>query len=275
MKIPIPLQIAVLAVALTGFYAMVGQAVPQKEVQPPEVIEVSTNVTTAELVAIGQGIFEGKGLCVTCHTIGKSGGALRFPDLAGIAERAATRIAGYTPLDYLAESLYEPDVFIVTGFNPGMPKINKPPIGLSDPEILAVIAYLQTLGGEATVTATTKTAYTGGTLGAVGGSGGGEGDAGMGAVIAAAGDEGVDAAAVARDEAPPSTGASAASPLISHNCNRCHGSSASSLDDVGTRGTAALLAAMAAHDAGGTDQLTLAEVKTLVAYLAAQGGQDG
>jgi hypothetical protein len=38
-----------------------------------------------------------------------------------------------------------------------MPIINKPPIGLNDQEILAVLAYLQTLGGEATVTlATTK-----------------------------------------------------------------------------------------------------------------------
>ena len=42
--------------------------------------------------------------------------------------------------------------FIVPGFNPGMPVINKPPIGLTDQEILAVIAYLQSLGGKAPVT---------------------------------------------------------------------------------------------------------------------------
>ena len=33
-----------------------------------------------------------------------------------------------------------------------MPTINKPPIGLTDQEILCVIAYLQTLGGTPTVT---------------------------------------------------------------------------------------------------------------------------
>jgi len=47
-------------------------------------------------------------------------------------------------------------VFIVPGFNPGMPVINKPPIGLSDQEILAVIAYLQSQGGKVTVTLQSK-----------------------------------------------------------------------------------------------------------------------
>lgn len=159
MKIPITLQIAVLAVAMTGFYTLVGQAVPQKEVHPPEVIEVPDDVSTSELVEIGKGIFNGKGICITCHN-----GGDRFPTLDAIADRAASRIPGYTQLDYLAESLYEPDIFIVPGFVAGMPAIDKPPIGLTDVEILAVVAYLQTLGGEATVTLETKFVYTGGTL---------------------------------------------------------------------------------------------------------------
>ena len=49
-----------------------------------------------------------------------------------------------------------PTVYIVPGFNPGMPVINKPPIGLTDQEILAVIAYLQSLGGKVTVTLESK-----------------------------------------------------------------------------------------------------------------------
>ena len=40
-----------------------------------------------------------------------------------------------------------------------MPVINKPPIGLTDQEILCVIAYLQTLGGTATVTLQTSHHY--------------------------------------------------------------------------------------------------------------------
>jgi hypothetical protein len=59
--------------------------------------------------------------------------------------------------------MYEPSAFIVPGFNPGMPVINKPPIGLTDQEILCVIAYLQTLGGTPTVTLQTRHHYNAGT----------------------------------------------------------------------------------------------------------------
>jgi hypothetical protein len=99
---------------------------------------------------------------LTCHTIGKSG-ALRFPDLAGVDGRAKTREPGLTDVDYFAQAMYEPNAFIVPGFNPGMPYINKPPIGLTDQEILCVIAYLQTLGGTPTVTLQTKHRYNSGT----------------------------------------------------------------------------------------------------------------
>jgi hypothetical protein len=58
--------------------------------------------------------------------------------------------------------MYEPDSYIVEGFNPGMPAINKPPIGLTDQEILTVIAALQSLGGTPTVTLQTTHRYYGG-----------------------------------------------------------------------------------------------------------------
>jgi hypothetical protein len=113
------------------------------------------------MVKVGREIMEGKGLCFTCHTIGKTG-ALRFPDLAGVDVRAKSRVAGLSDVEYFAQSMYEPDAFIVQGFNPGMPVINKPPIGLTDQEILCVIAYLQTLGGTPTVTLQTTHRYHGG-----------------------------------------------------------------------------------------------------------------
>ena len=162
MKVPIVLKIAAVAVLATGFYTYVGQLVPQKEVQPPAEIVLRTDLTTADMVKVGREIMEGKGLCFTCHTIGKSG-ALRFPDLAGVATRAKTREPGMTDIQYFAQTMYEPNAFIVPGFNPGMPVINKPPIGLTDQEILCVMAYLQTLGGTATVTLQTKHQYNAGT----------------------------------------------------------------------------------------------------------------
>lgn len=160
MKIPVPLKILVLAVLTTLFYTYVGQMVPQKIVEAPAVIEIAADVSTEQMVAIGKKIFEGKGMCSTCHTIGSSG-SLRFPDLGGIATTAATRIDGMDQLEYLAQSMYEPDIFIVEGYNSGMPAIDKPPIGLTDGEILTVIAYLQSLGGTPDITMETKHAYNG------------------------------------------------------------------------------------------------------------------
>src|SRR5262249_53823044 len=111
----------------------------------------------------------GGGLCFPCHTIGKSG-ALRFPDLDGVDVRAKNREPGLSDIEYFAQAMYEPNAFIVPGFNPGMPTINKPPIGLTDQEILCVIAYLQTLGGTATVTLQTTHRYHGGAAAAPAGA---------------------------------------------------------------------------------------------------------
>ena len=161
MQIPHIVRIGALVLATTGFYTYVGQMVPQKEVQPPAEIVLKTDLTTADMVKVGREIMEGKGLCFTCHTMGKSG-SLRFPDLAGVDARAKTREPGLSDVEYFAQAMYEPNAFIVPGFNPGMPTINKPPIGLTDQEILCVIAYLQSLGGTPTVTLQTSHRYRGG-----------------------------------------------------------------------------------------------------------------
>jgi cytochrome c len=159
MTIPLIPRIGALVLATTGFYAYVGQMVPQNEVQPPPTsIVIPADLTPAQMVTVGRQIMDTKGLCFTCHTIGRSG-ALRFPDLAGVDERAKTRVPGLSDVDYFAQTLYEPEAFIVPGFNPGMPVINRPPIGLTDQEILCVIAYLQSLGGTPTVTLQTAHRY--------------------------------------------------------------------------------------------------------------------
>jgi mono/diheme cytochrome c family protein len=159
MKLVVPeaAKIGALVLGATAFYTYIGQLVPQKQVLPPKETVMSTEMTTQDLVRVGQEVASGKGLCFTCHTVGKSG-SLRFPDLAGIATRAGTRVEGLGALQYMAHSIYRPDEFIVPGFNPGMPKINKPPIALNDQEILAVIAYLQSLGGTPSVTLQTTKA---------------------------------------------------------------------------------------------------------------------
>jgi len=159
MTIPHTFRVGALVLAATSFYTYVGQMVPQKEVLPPQETVIRADLTTDDMVKVGQEVMNGKGLCFTCHTLGKSEGPFRFPDLSGVAVRAKTRVQGLSDVEYFAQTIYEPNAFIVPGFNPGMPVINKPPIGLTDQEILCVIAYLQSLGGTPTVTLQTSHHY--------------------------------------------------------------------------------------------------------------------
>ncbi len=261
MKIPVNLQLAVLTVGLTGFYMMVGQSVPQKEVQAPEIIVLAEDISTEDMVKIGLDIYQGKGLCSTCHTQGKSG-ALRFPDLDNIWARAAERKPGYSALDYIAESLYEPGAYIVDGFNPGMPETNRPPIGLSDGEIMSVIAYLQTLGGQPDVTMATKTAYTGGSVG--GGAGEGEADGGEGA-------EGETASA------------EVGGAYDALGCGDCHYADrpgklkAASLYDIGARlSSDQIFLGLSGHEREERlDGATLSELQSLVQTLTEMKGTEG
>lgn len=159
MKTPVGLNVVLVVVGATAFYTYVGQLVPQKQLLPPPKIEISQEMTAAQLAKIGDEIAHGKGLCTTCHTIGSKEATHRFPDLAGVADRAKTRVAGLGQLEYFAQTLCEPNAFIVPGFNPGMPTINKPPVGLSDEELHAVIAWLESQGGEPTITLQVKLPY--------------------------------------------------------------------------------------------------------------------
>lgn len=148
--------IGLFTVIVTAFYNYVGQLVPQKEVHPPKEAKVSADMSQEEMIEAGKVIVDGKGTCMNCHN-----GNARFPIFDGIGARAATEKDGMSDVDYLAEALYEPNTYIVEPFAAGMPPVNKPPIGLSDQEILTVIAYLQSLGGKVSVDMKTKLKYQG------------------------------------------------------------------------------------------------------------------
>ena len=107
----------------------------------------------------GEKIFWGDGQCSTCHKIGTSGSATRGPDqdgLSGRAEERAKELGLPSGLDYLVESIVDPEKYIEKGYDKIMPKVFDPPIMLSREKILAVLAYLQTLGGEPDVGALMK-----------------------------------------------------------------------------------------------------------------------
>lgn len=109
----------------------------------------------------GRAIFWGKGTCYTCHMVGGEGSAVRCPNLGvgdtdddadPIAIRAASRVPGQSSRDYLIESLVYPEKHIIPGYGNLMPRPWRPPISLGADEMVAVIAYLQSLGGEVDVT---------------------------------------------------------------------------------------------------------------------------
>ena len=105
-----------------------------------------------QFIEAGKAIFNGKGSCYSCHTLNPSAPPSRGPDLTDIGVGAATRKPGMGAKAYLIESLYDPAAFLVHGYGKTMTPAWRPPISLSNLEIEAVIAFLQSQGGEADLT---------------------------------------------------------------------------------------------------------------------------
>lgn len=131
----------------------------QKAEEEARMAELLRSLDTEKMVQLGKEIVNGKGLCFNCHSIGNIGGGTQGPNLEGVGARAGRRVQGLSDVEYLTQSLYDPDAFVVPDFSPAMTPANKPPIGLSDLEIMMVIAYLQSLGGTATITPDTTLPY--------------------------------------------------------------------------------------------------------------------
>lgn len=134
-------------------FAYLAYQVPQMASLPPkhEEFDPSQLKTQADLVKVGQKLFFSKGQCALCHSIGPSELA-RCPELKGIGAKL-TR-------EFIYESLTQPQAYLYLAYDhegpprpfpAKMPAINKPPVGLSEPELLAVIAFVQSLGGEVTI----------------------------------------------------------------------------------------------------------------------------
>ena len=123
----------------------------------PDTSTASGTVTTLpddpdEVAEIGLAIFNGKGQCAVCHTLDTSAPKGRCPDLTDIGINAANRVPGMDAKTYLIESLYEPSKYLVTGYGKIMPEVWKNPIALTELEIKAVIAFLQSQGSEIDLT---------------------------------------------------------------------------------------------------------------------------
>ena len=87
----------------------------------------------------GQSLFTANG-CSGCHSTGTD--KVIGPGLAGVLQRAATRVEGMSAEAYIEQSIRDPGAFVVTDFSNVMPTTFG---SLPDSDIQDLIAYLSTL----------------------------------------------------------------------------------------------------------------------------------
>jgi cytochrome c2 len=146
---------AIPAAIVLGLFVWFANWIPQTRWHPPEKFTIEAKASPAQLAAFGKDIARQKG-CLTCHTIepgaGTKGGG-RGPNLADIAQRRArgVPVGPGNLVDYLVQSLYEPGAYIVEGYANIMPPSMGAPAKLPYEEVVAVVNYLQSLGGRPSV----------------------------------------------------------------------------------------------------------------------------
>lgn len=166
------LRVGAFSLVTIGFFAAYSNfGIPQINPAPPpeqETLELG-DMTMADFVALGERIYNGKGTCTLCHnTVGG-----RAPILDKAAAVAAARLANprykgqaSNEEEYLRESLVSPSAYVVAGFGKAgtgdtvspMPGMKAGATALSENEITAIIAFLQSLAGvEVTVKVPTDT----------------------------------------------------------------------------------------------------------------------
>jgi mono/diheme cytochrome c family protein len=145
------LKILGVVIGTLGLYTLVASSIPQVASEVPEELTFTGEVSTAELISAGEELYAGAGSCTTCHGTGTRGPNL-LTDHAGegaIGARCSDRVPGEACKVYLYESLVEPTSFVVDGFPPMVFQART----FSDAQLWAMVAYLESQGGEVTVTA--------------------------------------------------------------------------------------------------------------------------
>ncbi len=148
----INLRIAGVVLGTLALYTLLANSIPQVQSEVPRELSLSANVTPEQLVQAGEQVYTGIGGCTTCHGLGT-----RAPNLlteegktGPIGARCRVRVSGKTCKQYLYESLTQPGAFVVSGYEPIMPDLTRT---LSPPQIWALVAFLESLGGTVDVTA--------------------------------------------------------------------------------------------------------------------------
>ncbi|HEX9582284.1 MAG TPA: c-type cytochrome [Gemmatimonadales bacterium] len=143
------LKILSLGVAVIGFYTMVAHIIPQLQSEVPAAVSLDANASPEELAAAGEQIYNQ--ICTACHGLGTRAPNL-VADHAGLGPIGSRCGAarGEACKEYLHQSLVAPGDSIVPTFQNIMPVMTTQ---MGGDQIWAVVAFLQSQGGEVTVTA--------------------------------------------------------------------------------------------------------------------------
>jgi cytochrome c2 len=162
------INIALFTLVVSLIYTGIAQVLPQLEGKPPPKVEFGAKTSATDLAVAGAEVF--KGPCSACHKLNEDG---RGPPLGNIGTIAHSRAAerGISDVDYLVEALCKPGDFVVDGYDNIMPPQQA---ALKAGQLQAIVAYLQSLGSDATVKGTDTEVFEAyGCVTEGGGSGGG------------------------------------------------------------------------------------------------------
>ncbi len=145
------LKVGAVVIGTIAFYTMLANSIPQIESDVPTELAFTGAVTPEQLVQAGEELFHGAGGCTACHGLGT-----RAPNLladeqgaGAIGARCATRVSGQDCKTYLHESLVNPNVYVVEGYQPIMADVSRT---MSETQVWALVAFLESNGGTVTVT---------------------------------------------------------------------------------------------------------------------------
>ncbi len=168
------LKLVIFGLLIIGFYTFFGvEYFPKVALEgPPETASSYTDgvMEDDDIVSLGEVIFTGKGVCTLCHMHSGRAEVLDRVFITAPQRLKDSRYRGSakSALEYVFESMLSPSAYVVKGLGvvgsgdklSAMPDVRSPAIGLSDAEIRAVAAYLQSLSGvEVTVTPDTPITY--------------------------------------------------------------------------------------------------------------------
>ncbi|MEK7685038.1 MAG: c-type cytochrome [Verrucomicrobiota bacterium] len=140
--------IVLFILGIVAAFVYFANAIPQIKSERVEAVS-KIGASPEELVTAGKRLFLGdRAQCLACHSLGEDPKA-RCPNLEGVGSRAAQRKPGASAAEYLVESLYNPNAYIVPGYPRNqMTPAHKPPVALAHDEILALVVFLNALGGQ-------------------------------------------------------------------------------------------------------------------------------